>query len=66
MQFDLSLLFTALGLAFVLEGLPYFIFAERMPVVLKKLLEMSPTVLRKLGILVILTGLVLVYLGTRF
>lgn len=66
MQFDFSLLFTALGLAFVLEGLPYFIFAERMPAVLKRLLEMSPSALRKLGILVILTGLVLVYLGTRF
>ncbi|MBS3779885.1 MAG: DUF2065 domain-containing protein, partial [Desulfovermiculus sp.] len=31
MEFDFPFFLTALGLAFILEGLPYFLFAERMP-----------------------------------
>ena len=60
---DFSLLFCVLGLAFILEGLPYFLFAEKMPAVLRMLMEQSPSFLRKIGVGAILVGLLLVYLG---
>ena len=63
---NFSLFLCAIGLAFILEGLPYFLFAEKMPGVLKMLMEQHPSSLRKLGMGVILVGLVLVYLGRQF
>lgn len=63
MHFSFGFFLAALGLALILEGLPYFLFAERMPGVLKMLSEREPASLRKMGILVILLGLVLVHLG---
>lgn len=66
MSFDVHFLLTVLGLAFILEGLPYFLFAERMPSVLQSLLNQSPTVLRLMGVAALLAGLVLVYLGRFF
>ena len=63
MEFDVPFLLTALGLAFILEGLPYFLFAERMPSVLQTLLQQPPSVLRVMGVSALLAGLGLVYLG---
>ena len=63
MNLNISLLLTALGLALVLEGLPYFLFAEKMPRVLSMLLEQPPSGLRKLGAGALVIGLALVYLG---
>jgi len=63
MSIDFPFLLTALGLAFILEGLPYFLFAERMPSVLRSLLEQPPYALRLMGIIALLAGLALVYLG---
>lgn len=53
----------ALGLAFILEGIPYFLFAERMPLVLRMLVEKPPSVLRKIGIGALVTGMILIFLG---
>lgn len=63
MQSSLDLFITALGLALILEGLPYFLFAERMPEVLRLLAEKEPSGLRKMAVLVIVLGLFLIYLG---
>jgi hypothetical protein len=63
MHIDWSLLLSALGLAFILEGLPYFLWAERMPKVLKLLAESPVSGLRRLGITAILAGLLLVYIA---
>jgi hypothetical protein len=63
MHIDVSFLLTALGLAFILEGLPYFLFAERMPSVLRALLEQPPAVLRIMGVVAMLAGLVFIYVG---
>lgn len=63
MEFDFPFFLTALGLAFILEGLPYFLFAERMPSVLHALLHQPPSVLRFMGVVALLLGLGLVYLG---
>ena len=65
MSFDFSLLIIALGLALILEGLPYFLFAERMPRILRILLEQPPAALRKIGVVALVLGLGLVYLGRQ-
>ncbi|MBG0778019.1 MAG: DUF2065 domain-containing protein [Desulfovibrionaceae bacterium] len=63
MHFDWRLFLAALGLAMVLEGIPYFLFADRMPPVLRMLSERPPRTLRFLGITAILLGLGLVLLA---
>jgi hypothetical protein len=63
MNFDFTLFLTALGLAFVLEGLPYFIWAERMPSFLAMLSQRQPSTLRKIGLTALLLGLVLIFLA---
>lgn len=63
MEFDVPFLLTALGMAFIIEGLPYFLFAERMPSVLHALLHQPPSVLRFMGVAALLAGLALVYVG---
>lgn len=60
---DWRLFLTALGLAFVLEGLPYFLLAERLPDYLRRLAQGGPGLLRALGLAAMLAGLTLVFLG---
>ncbi|EPR44733.1 Protein of unknown function DUF2065 [Desulfovibrio sp. X2] len=62
MQIDWKLVLTALGLAFVFEGLPYFLWAEKMPRVLLQLATRPPMMLRMLGMTAMLGGLLLIYL----
>jgi uncharacterized protein YjeT (DUF2065 family) len=62
MDFDWKTFATALGLAFILEGLPYFLLAEKMPTVLRGLSERPPSELRRLGLAAISAGLLVVYL----
>lgn len=62
MDIDWSILFAAVGLALILEGLPYFLFAERMPLVLITLVEQGPKAMRILGACAIILGLLLIYL----
>ena len=64
-HFDLGLFVTAAGLAFVFEGLPYFLFPDKMPAVLRSLAEQPPRTLRRLGLLALCCGLLLVYLARR-
>jgi hypothetical protein len=66
MNFDWSLLLMALGLAFVLEGLPYFLWAERMPKVLLMLAQRKPSSLRQLGLSAIILGVLFVFLARSF
>ena len=66
MHFDWKLFLTALGLAFILEGLPYFLAAEKMPDVLRALSARRPGELRSLGITAILAGLMLLFILRSF
>ena len=66
MNFDWNLLLCALGLALILEGMPYFLCSEKMPEFLRFLSERPPSLLRKLGLGAIIIGLVLVLLARRF
>ena len=53
----------AAGVALVLEGLPYFLLAERMPEYLRSLAEQPPSILRMLGLGAMLVGLLFVYMS---
>jgi len=66
MELDWQLIFMALGLAFLLEGLPYFIMAERMPSILLLLASRPPRSLRILGLTTMILGVLLVALGRSF
>ena len=60
---DWSLLFMALGLAFVIEGAPYFLFPDRLGALLRQLDKVGPRALRVLGFMIMLTGVALLLLG---
>jgi len=63
--FDWRFFVTALGLAFVLEGLPYFMLAERMPEVLRTLADRRPKTLRLMGLAAIALGLAVIAVAKR-
>ena len=62
MQIDWDLLLTALGLAFVLEGLPYVLFADKLPEYLRQVADRGPAALRYMGLTAISAGVLLVWL----
>jgi uncharacterized protein YjeT (DUF2065 family) len=47
----------------IVEGLPYFAFPEKMKFWVQKVLEMPDSALRKFGLVLMITGLWMVYLG---
>lgn len=65
MTFDWKLLLYALGLAMILEGMPYFLWSEKMPEYLRYLSERPPAVLRKLGLAAMGAGLLFLFLGQK-
>jgi uncharacterized protein YjeT (DUF2065 family) len=52
-----------LGMVLVVEGLPYFAFPERIKTYLLKLTEVPDGTLRVAGLVSVVIGLILVYLG---
>ncbi|MCK9196759.1 MAG: DUF2065 domain-containing protein [Syntrophales bacterium] len=52
-----------IGMVFIIEGLPYFAFPERLKVYLAKMVEVPESSLRIMGLAAIIAGLVLVYFG---
>jgi uncharacterized protein YjeT (DUF2065 family) len=54
-----------LGMVMVVEGLPYLGFPAKMKLVLEKVLELPDKSLQKFGLLLMLAGVLLVYLGKR-
>ncbi len=52
-----------LGMVLIVEGLPYFAFPERMKFWLQKIIEMPDETLRKFGLIIMLMGLFIIYLG---
>lgn len=61
MEFDLELLLAGVGLAMILEGAPYFLFAEKMPAMLRFMASQSPGTLRAMGLLAMIVGMVLIF-----
>lgn len=60
---DLELLVTAVGLALIIEGVPYFLFPGGVKSMASQMLRMSPRTLRIIGLVNMLIGLVIIYLG---
>ena len=52
-----------LCMVFIIEGLPYFIFPEKLKIYLLKITTMPDSTLRFLGISAMIAGLILLYLG---
>ncbi len=52
-----------LGMVFIIEGLPYFAFPDKIKIYLVKVTEIPDTTLRMLGLAAMAAGLLLVYLG---
>jgi uncharacterized protein YjeT (DUF2065 family) len=61
----MKLLFSLIGLVFILEGLPYLTFPEAMQRWLKQLIEMKPAQLRIVGIAAVGIGLLICYVALR-
>ncbi len=55
-----------IGMTMILEGLPYFACPEKIKLIVLKVIEMPENTLRKLGFVLMLTGLGLVYLGKKW
>ncbi|KQC10845.1 MAG: hypothetical protein APR62_11105 [Smithella sp. SDB] len=52
-----------LGMVFIIEGLPYFLFPEKLKVYLLKITTIHDSTLRFLGISAMIVGLILIYFG---
>jgi len=52
-----------LGMVFIIEGLPYFAFPDKIKAYLLKLVEVPDSKLRLLGLAAMLGGLALVWFG---
>lgn len=54
-----------LGMVFVVEGLPYFTFPDKLKAYLYRLVQIPDTTLRIMGAVAVALGLLLIYFGTR-
>ena len=56
---------TVLGMVFIIEGLPYFTFPEKMKEIMEKIPQKPTQWLRAFGLTAITIGLVIIY-ATRY
>ncbi len=63
MKFQWNIFIAALGLALILESLPYFLGPEAVKKFIGKVLELPPSTLRFFGLVGIIAGLTLVTLS---
>lgn len=54
-----------IGMVMVVEGVPYFAFPMKMKSWVEKVLEMPENTLRRVGLVLMVSGLLLVYLGKK-
>ncbi len=53
------------GMVMIIEGLPYFAFPEKMKFWIQKILVTPEGALRRLGLVLMSIGMLLVFLGRR-
>ena len=63
MKFQMNIFIAALGIALILEGLPYFLGPEAVKKLVGKVLELPLSTLRFFGLAGIIAGLTLVALS---
>jgi uncharacterized protein len=54
-----------LGMVFIIEGLPYFLFPKKLKTYMLKIMELPAIRLRFMGISAMIIGLILLYFGRR-
>jgi uncharacterized protein YjeT (DUF2065 family) len=54
-----------LGMVMIIEGVPYFAAPDRMKSWMAMIMEMAPGTLRRFGLVMMVVGLALVYMGRR-
>jgi hypothetical protein len=54
-----------MGMVFIIEGLPYLVFPERLKPYLIKITTLPDATLRLFGISAVILGLILLYFGRR-
>jgi uncharacterized protein YjeT (DUF2065 family) len=59
---NINLLFLIFGAVLVLEGLPYFLFPEKLKEFYQQIEKADPGVLRTIGFMLLMLGLLIVYL----
>lgn len=59
----MSLFLTAIGLMMIFEGIPYFCFPNQVKALARKIPALDNGILRGLGIVIMVLGLVVVYFG---
>ena len=59
----MNLFLSAVGLMMVFEGIPYFCFPEQVKSFARKVPEIPQSPLRVIGFFLMMTGLLVVYLG---
>lgn len=52
-----------LGMVFIIEGIPYFLFPEKLKIYLLKVTTMPESTLRFMGISAMIVGLLLLFWG---
>lgn len=62
----MSFFLSVLGLVLIIEGLPYFAFPEKVKEMAKRLPDIPDNVLRGLGILLMLSGLLIAYIARSY
>ena len=63
MHIDWHHVLTAVGLALIFEGMPYFLRPDKMPAMLLWLASRPPYALRRMGFAAMLGGLLLIYIA---
>ena len=54
-----------IGMVMIVEGLPYFAFPEKMKTWIKQIIEIHDGALRRFGLILMLIGLGLIYIGKQ-
>jgi hypothetical protein len=62
---EMKFFLCVLGLVFIVEGMPYFLLPAKMKQFLAQIHEMPDDTLRVMGLVAMLMGAFIVYLGTR-
>ncbi len=62
----MELFLCSIGMVMIVEGLPHFAFPEKMKSYMRQFSEMPEAVLRRIGFVLMLSGLFTVYVARSF
>ena len=56
---------SVMGMVLIVEGIPYLCFPASVKTLAQRLLDLDDNFLRNMGLLITITGLIVVYIGRR-